>query len=81
LTAGQGHIETELAALKAEITNLVGSGFVTDAASRQFDTSYEEFNTGVKHVILGLTGMAKYLTGAAEAMQQTDQQLARALTR
>jgi WXG100 family type VII secretion target len=79
LKAGQSEIEGTLEKLKGLVDDLVNGGYVTDKSSKAFNTSYEEFNTGAKKTIEGLTGMGEYLTKAAEAMEQTDEQLASAL--
>ena len=46
LQAGQQDIETRLSQLKSQVDQLVAGGYVTDVSSRQFQSSYEEFNTG-----------------------------------
>jgi len=79
LKAGQIDLEAVLTDLKKVVTNLVSSGFQTDAASVQFDTSYDEFNTGVKKTIEGLEGMAGYLKTAADTYKDVDEQLAKGL--
>lgn len=81
LADGHAEIEGKLAHLKNGIDNLVGAGFVTGAASPQFQESYHEFNTGVSKVLEGLQGMSKFLTSAADAYEQTDAQLAQALNK
>jgi WXG100 family type VII secretion target len=79
LASAKEDIENQLNSLKAQVDSLVGGGFVTDTASGQFQSSYEEFNTGAKECIKGLEGMGTYLTKAAQAFQDVDQQLASAL--
>lgn len=79
LTSAQTEIEGTLGQLKRMIETLVSEGFVTDSASVQFDTSYEEFNDGVTKTVAGLEGMSNYLTTAAETLQQTDVELGNAL--
>jgi WXG100 family type VII secretion target len=79
LQAGENTIEGDLARLKKLIDNLVASGYVTDASSKQFEASYTEFNTGAVKMIQGLNGMGQYLTAAAKAFHETDTQLASAL--
>jgi WXG100 family type VII secretion target len=81
LSAGQQQIESELQGLKNQIDQLVHGGFVTDSASVQFGASYEEFNTGAKQVIEGLTHMGAYLNKAAATFRDTDAQLASSLKR
>lgn len=79
LRAGENQIEGDLAKLKKLVDNLVASGYVTDASSKQFDTSYTQFNTGATKMIEGLNGMGQYLDAAAKAFNETDTQLASAL--
>jgi WXG100 family type VII secretion target len=79
LRAGENQIEGDLAKLKKLVDNLVASGYVTDSSSKQFETSYTEFNTGATKMIQGLNGMSQYLDAAAKAFHETDTQLAAAL--
>lgn len=79
LSAGQQQIESELQGLKNQIDQLIHGGFVTDSASVQFGQSYEEFNSGARQVIEGLTHMGQYLNKAAQTFRDTDSQLASAL--
>lgn len=79
LRAGEQQIEGDLAKLKKLIDNLVASGYVTDASSKQFEASYTQFNTGATKMIQGLNGMGQYLDAAAKAFHETDTQLASAL--
>ena len=81
LKAGKAEIEGQLAKLKSMIDGLVSGGYVTDKSSKAFQTSYEEFNTGVNKTIEGLDGMGEYLSQAAKALQDTDEQLASALNK
>ncbi len=79
LTNGQTEIESQLSSLQNEVKQLVGSGYVTDSSSKQFEISYDEFNKGATQMIEGLTGMSKYLTTAASTFQDADSKLASAL--
>jgi WXG100 family type VII secretion target len=79
LINGHQEITAKLMALKTMVDGLVQNGFVTDRSSKQFEVSYTEFNKGVTQTIQGLDGMSKYLTAAAKAFGDTDNQLARAL--
>ncbi len=81
LKAGRAEIESQLSKLKSMIDGLVSGGYVTDRSSKAFQSSYEEFNTGVTKTIEGLDGMGEYLTQAAQALQDTDEQLAAALNK
>ena len=79
LTNGRQEIDSMLGQLKSLIDQLVGDAYVTDRSSKQFQSSYEEFNTGARNVIEGLDGMGGYLQTAAQTFQDADNQLARGL--
>ncbi len=79
LKSGQQEIEGTLDQLKSLVESLVSGGYVTDKSSKAFQSSYEEFNDGARQTIEGLTGMGEYLTSAAQALEDTDEQLAQAL--
>ena len=72
LRSGESQINSDLARLKKLIDNLVASGYVTDSSSKQFQASYEQFNSGATKMIAGLNGMGQYLDTAAKAFQETD---------
>jgi WXG100 family type VII secretion target len=79
LNTGEATIKDDLNRLQSLITHLVSSGFVTDQASKAFDDSYSQFTKGAVQMVEGLNGMASYLNSAAQAMQDTDTQLASAI--
>ncbi|MCD9198583.1 WXG100 family type VII secretion target [Aeromicrobium wangtongii] len=79
LRGGQNEIEVTLGKLMDLVRTLVEGGYVTDKSSKAFNVSYEDFDKGAKQAISGLEGMGEYLTKAAEALEQTDEQLASAL--
>ncbi|MDQ1577249.1 MAG: hypothetical protein QOH55_2399 [Microbacteriaceae bacterium] len=79
LTNGEQEINTQLGQLKSLVDSLVSGGYVTDQSSVAFETSYNEFNDGATKTIAGLEGMSSYLNKAADALQQTDTDLANAL--
>lgn len=81
LTSGQNEIDSQLAQLSNLIQNLVGQGYVTDSSSPQFQAAYEEFNTGARNVIAGLTSMSNYLNTAARTFQEADTSLANMINR
>jgi WXG100 family type VII secretion target len=81
LRSGKADIESHLSSMKSMIEGLEHGGYVTDQSSKQFQHSYDEFNSGVTKVIDGLDGMASYLDKAADAFQQADQQLASSLNK
>ena len=79
LRNGQQEITEKLNQLQKQVQNLVNGGYVTDRSSKEFDRSYQEFDTGAKKTIEGLEGMGKFLENAADAFQQADEQLAKGL--
>jgi WXG100 family type VII secretion target len=79
LTSGQQEIDTQLQQLKSLVDSLISGGYVTDQSSVAFGNSYQEFNDGVTKTVAGLEGMSTYLKKAADALQQTDSDLANAL--
>lgn len=79
LRNGQQEIETKLNELKRLVESLVADGYVTDASSKQFDSSYTDFNQGTLKMIEGLDGMGDYLESAADTFERADQELSRAL--
>ncbi|MBV9139726.1 MAG: WXG100 family type VII secretion target [Pseudonocardiales bacterium] len=81
LQNGKNDIESRLDQLKRQVDQLVAGGYVTDSSSKQFQSAYEDFNTGARQMIHGLEDMNTYLHRAADAFEQTDQQLSHQLHR
>ena len=79
LINAKNDIETQLGRLESEVQQLVSGGFVTDKASGQFGSSYEQFHKGATQCIGGLEGMSQFLTKAVSALQDVDTQLAAAM--
>ncbi|KQS17128.1 WXG100 family type VII secretion target [Frigoribacterium sp. PvP054] len=79
LNNGEQDIESKLRELKTLVDSLISGGYVTDQSSVAFGSSYQEFNDGATKTIQGLEGMSQYLNSAAEALEQTDSELAKAL--
>ncbi|HWU47592.1 MAG TPA: WXG100 family type VII secretion target [Humibacter sp.] len=79
LISGKDDITSKLHELQSLVNNLVSGGFVTDAASGAFHTSYEQFTKGTQQAVDGLDGMSQFLTKAADALQNVDQQLAKGI--
>lgn len=79
LRNGQQEMEAKLLELGQLIDGLVSSGFVTDSASGAYQTQFHQFQTGTKSAIEALEGLASYLDQAADAMQNTDTELANAI--
>ena len=76
LAEGKSGLQGKLGELRSYIENLVSSGFVTDQASGAFNETYQAFTTNATEVVENLTNLGNYLTGAADTMQSTDEQLA-----
>lgn len=81
LADGQSEIEDKLTHLQNGIKALVQAGYVTGKSSPEFERSYDEFDKGVRQVIKGLDGMGTYLKSASDAMEKTDEELAKALAK
>jgi len=81
LKAGHQAMHAELQRLYKICEHLTSSTYVTDRSSGAFMTSYTQFNTGATQMMQGLEGMAKFLTSAAQALRDTDQQLANSLNK
>jgi WXG100 family type VII secretion target len=81
LVNGQHDIESKLTELQSLIHSLVEGGYVTDKSSVAFNTSYDEFNKGATQTIGGLEGMSGFLKSAAQALGDTDTQLASSLNK
>lgn len=81
LTNGQSQIDEVLLHLQTIIDNLISSGFQTDTASGVFESAYQEFTSGVRSVVAGLTEMSTFLNSVASAYQDMDQSIASKITR
>ena len=78
LRTGQEDLGTVLTNLSALISNLVETGFVTDAASGAYQEQYENFTTGTTEAISALENLAGFLEQAAQVLSSTDTDLANA---
>ena len=76
LRAGQQDLETKLQELRSLVNDLVSNGFTTSAASGAFNSAYEQFTSGATQTVGGIEGMARFLDTAAQALSDTDAQLA-----
>ncbi|HYI34137.1 MAG TPA: WXG100 family type VII secretion target [Glaciibacter sp.] len=81
LSNGEQEINSKLQQLKSLVDSLISGGYVTDQSSVAFGNAYQEFTDGATKTISGLEGMSTYLKKAADALQQTDADLANALKR
>ena len=74
----KNEIDSQLRQAKSLVDSLVNGGYVTDQSSKRFEQNYSEFNDGATKTIEGLNGMGQYLDQASDALQQTDEELAKA---
>lgn len=79
LAGYETQIQDQLKQAQSLVQNLISSGFVTDSASKAFDHAYSNFTHGAQQLIEGMNDMGKYLTSAANTLQETDQKLASGL--
>ena len=77
LTDAKDKIDEKLDSLERYIQGLVKDGYTTRKGSQAFEDSFTEFKKGAKDTIEGLTGMAKFLTSAAKAYEDLDNELAK----
>lgn len=81
LMNGESQINETLMALQSAIENLISNGFTTDTASGVFESAYQEFTSGVRSVVAGLTEMSNFLNSVATAYQDMDQSIASKISR
>lgn len=76
LVTGKEELQIKIVELANYITNLVGSGFVTEQASGAFQETFTAFATNARETVDALDGLSQYLTNAAATMKSTDEGLA-----
>ena len=79
LIAGQQDLQNKLVELSNVVQNLTANGFQAEQSSAAYRDSFEQFTTGTRQAVDGLEGLSKFLTSAADTLQQTDEGLASAL--
>lgn len=79
LIAGQQDLQNKLVELSNVVQNLTSNGFQAEQSSAAYRDSFEQFTTGTRQAVDGLEGLSKFLTSAADTLQQTDEGLASAL--
>jgi WXG100 family type VII secretion target len=80
LDQGKENIEQQLESLSQMINQLVDTSFRTQSASPKFRASYEQWNSGAKNAVAGLTGMSAFLRQAVQGHQDLDSSLSSGLT-
>jgi WXG100 family type VII secretion target len=81
LMTGESQINEILISLQSAIENLITNGFTTDTASGVFESAYQEFTSGVRSVVAGLTEMSSFLNSVASSYQDMDQSIASKISR
>ncbi|MFV0433367.1 MAG: WXG100 family type VII secretion target [Leucobacter sp.] len=76
LSTGRGEMIERLRDLQLQIQSLVASGFVTDSASKKFETAYNEYTTSANTVVEKLTEIQQFIQDVARAHQEMDTQIA-----
>lgn len=76
LNTGRGEMIEKLRDLQQQIQSLVSSGFVTDTASKRFETAYNEYTTSANTVVEKLTEIQQFIQDVATAHQDMDSQIA-----
>jgi WXG100 family type VII secretion target len=79
LLQGKDEMTGKLNELASLVSNLVSNGFQTDQASHAFNDTFTDFQTGTTKAVEALQGLSDFLNAAAEAMQNTDSELSRAI--
>ncbi|MEV0847619.1 WXG100 family type VII secretion target [Streptomyces sp. NPDC049954] len=77
LTDAKDKIDEKLDSLERYIEGLVKDGYTTRKGSQAFEESFKEFKKGAKDTIEGLQGMGKFLTNAAKAYEDLDDELSK----
>lgn len=75
MKSAQQSMTDQVAQLKSMIDNLVQAGFKTELASGKFHASYQQWNSGAKNVVDGLSGMSSFLDQVVAKHQELDSTL------
>jgi WXG100 family type VII secretion target len=80
LDQGRDELNLKVQELNALINNLVSDGFVTSQASGAYQAAFEQYSSGARQTIDGLTGLSNFLRKTAQTLQETDQAIAGAIS-
>lgn len=75
----KNEIDSRLTECKSIVDNLTNSGFVTDSASKEFETVHTEFVGAANELMENLTLLSEWLDKAVEALRSMDTELAGSL--
>lgn len=76
LGSGREEITAKLSALHGQIRSLVGSGFVTDQASKKFEAAFDDYSASANTVIEKLAEVQAFIVQTAAAHREMDAQIA-----
>lgn len=76
LEAGRSEIIERLRDLQRQIQGLVASGFVTQHASKRFESAYTEYTQSANTVVEKLNEIQQFIREVARAHQQMDADIA-----
>lgn len=76
LDVGRGEMIEKLRDLQTQMQGLVSSGFVTDAASKKFESAYNDYTTSAHTVVEKLTEIQRFIRDVAKAHQDMDTEIA-----
>jgi WXG100 family type VII secretion target len=74
LAEAKNHLEEQLAQIKAQIEELVQTGFSTQKASESFREAQAQWNQAARTCVGELENMSQYLGKASEAFKSVDEQ-------
>jgi WXG100 family type VII secretion target len=74
LATAKNELEAKLSEIKAQIEELVNSGFNTQSASESFREAQAKWDTAARATISELEAMGAYLGKASAAFQDVDRQ-------
>jgi WXG100 family type VII secretion target len=74
LATSKNEIEAKLSETKAQIQELISSGFVTQSASESFGQAFERWETAARNTVAELEVMGQYLGKASAAFADVDHQ-------
>ncbi|MGH8998927.1 MAG: WXG100 family type VII secretion target [Acidimicrobiia bacterium] len=75
LASGSGEVENQLSTMRSQVSSLVDADWA-GAASDSFRDLWDQWQTGASQLREALDGIHKMLTQAAQAYQDTEDQLA-----
>jgi WXG100 family type VII secretion target len=74
LATAKNELEAKLSEIKAQIEELVNTGFSTQTASESFREAQQRWDTAARATVAELEQMGMYLGKASAAFQDVDQQ-------